>query len=347
MAKFLTLNTHSLLGENVEEKLKILGDEIFSGDYDVVCLQEVNQLMTSDTTQDLPGYCPVAGEIAIHEDNYGLQLVRYLAQKGTTYYWSYAYNHVGYDRFNEGVAILSKEPLEASSVLVSKSDDPSDYHTRKMLFCQTVVDGKKTCVASAHFSWLKDGFLDEWGNAVEALAAQGESLVIMGDFNNPANTKQVRTIADGLSEADPERSSAYQNGAKAYLGKLDELKKRQEKLKQEISGQSVILFHEAYAYVAEDYGLQVNYLLDLDEERQVSAGEVSDVLSAVRKGHVKYILAEELYGKSMGDTIRKESDAKVLYLNPLNRGTYEKDSYINGMKKNMEILEEAFYAKDH
>lgn len=158
---------------------------------------------------------------------------------------------------------------------------------------------------------------------------------------------QVQTIADGLSEVDPERSSAYQNGAEAYLGKLDELKKRQEKLKQEISGQSVILFHEAYAYVAEDYGLQVNYLLDLDEERQVSAGEVSDVLSAVRKGHVKYILAEELYGKSMGDTIQKESDAKVLYLDPLNRGTYEKDSYINGMKKNMEILEEAFYAKDH
>ena len=61
----------------------------------------------------------------------------------------------------------------------------------------------------------------------------------------------------------------------------------------------MILFHEAYAYVAEDYGLQVNYLLDLDEERQVSAGEVSDVLSAVRKGHVKYILAEELYGKSL------------------------------------------------
>ena len=49
----------------------------------------------------------------------------------------------------------------------------------------------------------------------------------------------------------------------------------------------------------------------------------------------------------MGDTIRKESDAKVLYLDLLNRGTYEKDSYINGMKKNMEILEEAFYAKDH
>ena len=102
---------------------------------------------------------------------------------------------------------------------------------------------------------------------------------------------------------------------------------------------------KAYAYVAEDYGLQVNYLLDLDEERQVSAGEVSDVLSAVRKGHVKYILAEELYGKSMGDTIRKESDAKVLYLDPLNRGTYEKDSYINGMKKTWRYLRRHFMRK--
>ena len=222
MAKFLTLNTHSLLGENVEEKLKILGDEIFSGDYDVVCLQEVNQLMTSDTTQDLPGYCPVAGEIAIHEDNYGLQLARYLAQKGTTYYWSYAYNHVGYDRFNEGVAIFSKEPLEASSVLVSKSDDPSDYHTRKMLFCQTVVDGKKTCVASAHFSWLKDGFLDEWENAVEALAAQGESLVIMGDFNNPAGVIQI-TEAKGWQESAYLKWAPFE-GASSYNVYVDNKK---------------------------------------------------------------------------------------------------------------------------
>ena len=222
MAKFLTLNTHSLLGENVEEKLKILGDEIFSGDYDVVCLQEVNQLMTSDTTQDLPGYCPVEGEIAIHEDNYGLQLARYLAQKGTTYYWSYAYNHVGYDRFNEGVAIFSKEPLEASSVLVSKSDDPSDYHTRKMLFCQTVVDGKKTCVASAHFSWLKDGFLDEWENAVEALAAQGESLVIMGDFNNPANTKGYQAILDSkLSLRDTYAEADVKEGENTIEADID------------------------------------------------------------------------------------------------------------------------------
>ena len=49
----------------------------------------------------------------------------------------------------------------------------------------------------------------------------------------------------------------------------------------------------------------------------------------------------------MGDTVSAESDAKVLYLSPLNRGEYEKDSYIDGMEKNMEILEEAFHAQNH
>ena len=106
------------------------------------------------------------------------------------------------------------------------------------------------------------------------------------------------------------------------------------------NGQNVILFHEAYDYVAEDYGLNVSYVLDLDEERQVSAGEIADVLAAVKKDHVKYILAEELYGKSTGDTIEAESDVKVLYLDPLNKGNYDADSYLEGMAKNMDVLEQ-------
>lgn len=158
---------------------------------------------------------------------------------------------------------------------------------------------------------------------------------------------QVQTIAEELEKADTVRSQIYQENAASYLEKLDVLKERQTKLKEELSGQSVVLFHEAYAYVAADYGLNVKYVLDLDEERQVSAGEVSDVLSAIRQDDVHVILAEELYGKSMGDTVKKEAEVSVLYLDPLNRGDYDKDSYINGMTKNMDILEEAFHAKDY
>ena len=152
--------------------------------------------------------------------------------------------------------------------------------------------------------------------------------------------EQVNHIAEGLAAADEKHASDYQKHADAYTVKLDALKERQQKAAEKIKGQSVILFHEAYDYVADDYGLDVAYVLDLDEERQVSAGEVADVLAAVRDDHVKYILAEELYGKSMGDTVEKETDAKVIYLDALNRGDYDADSYIKGMSANIDLIEQ-------
>lgn len=152
--------------------------------------------------------------------------------------------------------------------------------------------------------------------------------------------EQVNHIAEGLIAADEKHASDYQKHADAYVVKLDALKEHQQKVAEKIKGQSVILFHEAYDYVADDYGLDVAYVLDLDEERQVSAGEVADVLAAVRDDHVKYILAEELYGKSMGDTVEKETDAKVIYLDALNRGDYDADSYIKGMSANIDLIEQ-------
>ncbi len=152
--------------------------------------------------------------------------------------------------------------------------------------------------------------------------------------------EQVNHIAEGLAAADEKHASDYQKHADAYVVKLDALKERQQKVAEKIKEQSVILFHEAYDYVADDYGLDVAYVLDLDEERQVSAGEVADVLAAVRDDHVKYILAEELYGKSMGDTVEKETDAKVIYLDALNRGDYDADSYIKGMSANIDLIEQ-------
>lgn len=152
--------------------------------------------------------------------------------------------------------------------------------------------------------------------------------------------EQVNHIAEGLAAADEKHASDYQKHADAYTVKLDALKERQQKVAEKIKEQSVILFHEAYDYVADDYGLNVAYVLDLDEERQVSAGEVADVLAAVRDDQVKYILAEELYGKSMGDTVEKETDAKVIYLDALNRGDYDADSYIKGMSANIDLIEQ-------
>ncbi|MEG1946407.1 MAG: metal ABC transporter substrate-binding protein [Lachnospiraceae bacterium] len=152
--------------------------------------------------------------------------------------------------------------------------------------------------------------------------------------------EMVTNIAVGLGNADKENKDCYQKNAREYGEKILKLSSQIKELKEVLSGQDVIIFHEAYEYVARQYGMNVTYCLDLDEERQVSAGEVADVMAQIEEHGINVILAEELYGKSMGDTVQLESECQVHYLDSLVRGVYEKDSYLKAMQKNITIMKE-------
>lgn len=99
--KLLTLNVHAWLEENQLEKINILAEQIAKESYDVVALQEVNQLITSKI---------VYGDIK--EDNYGyilLKKINELSKEKYSYYWSNS--HIGYDRYDEGIALLTKHKV--------------------------------------------------------------------------------------------------------------------------------------------------------------------------------------------------------------------------------------------
>lgn len=154
--------------------------------------------------------------------------------------------------------------------------------------------------------------------------------------------EQITHITEHLAEILPQYRESITENARLYDDKLAELQAEQKELCALVKGQEVILFHEAYAYVAKDYGLEVAMVMDLDEERQVSAGEVAEVLEEINEHGVSMILAEERYGKEMGETIQKEANVDVIYLDTLNRGNYEKDSYLVGMQSNIDLLRQVF-----
>ncbi|HIZ07111.1 MAG TPA: metal ABC transporter substrate-binding protein [Candidatus Eubacterium avistercoris] len=180
------------------------------------------------------------------------------------------------------------------------------------------------------------------GENVEMLDDNAHVWMNMEDYKI-----QVETIANKLAEADSAHASQYAANAEAYCGRIQVLCNRARALREQIQGEPVVIFHEAYAYVAQEYGLEVVGSMDLDEERQVSAGEVAEILNVIEEYHVPVVLAEQLYGESMGNTVEGESDAQVVYLDPLTRGNYEKDSYLDAMENNMEQLEKAFEQHSH
>lgn len=194
--KFLTLNTHSWMEENPQEKLAILLADILEKSYDIICLQEVNQEIQSDLALVDDFYHPLDSAEPIHRDHFALILVQHLAQKGVNYHWTWSYNHIGYDRYHEGVAILSKEPIKAREVLVSDMDDPTDYHTRRIALAETLVEGQEVLVASLHLSWWNKGFQGEWQKVEQSLKEETCPLILAGDFNNPAGQEGYQAILE-------------------------------------------------------------------------------------------------------------------------------------------------------
>ncbi|MGM9904242.1 MAG: endonuclease/exonuclease/phosphatase family protein [Enterococcus sp.] len=197
--KLMTLNTHSWLETEPLEKLKQIAGKIVKEKYDVIALQEVNQLMGSETllTEELAFFCPVENQTPIHEDNFAYQLVQLLAEGGETYYWSWEMSHIGYDIYQEGNAILSKTPLKSQAVLVSETKEKENYRTRKMIVGKTTIDEQQIQIIGCHFSWWKSatsGFAYEWQELQNYLASSREPLFLLGDFNHPEDSEGYQLI---------------------------------------------------------------------------------------------------------------------------------------------------------
>ena len=108
--RFLTLNTHSWCEIHQIAKIRTLAKFIIEQQVDVIALQEVNQLTSTPVVKEPLNYRGGAG-VPVREDNYALLLVQALNEMGATYEWTLTETHIGWDRYDECVAILSRLPI--------------------------------------------------------------------------------------------------------------------------------------------------------------------------------------------------------------------------------------------
>ena len=192
-----------------------------------------------------------------------------------------------------------------------------------------------------------ESFLADVGKAYPNLAiakaSKGIELLEEGEnahawMDTRRYSEMVQNIATALGQADPDNQERYQYNADQYCEKIQELTEQLEEVRAFAQGKPVVILHEAYAYVAQELGMQNIYCLNLDEERQVSAREAAEVMEKISTKQVSVVLVEELYGKDLGNAIESETDAKICYLDTMVRGDYEADSYLRAVQKNIDVL---------
>lgn len=153
--------------------------------------------------------------------------------------------------------------------------------------------------------------------------------------------KEIQNVQEGLIRLDQENAKTYEDNGREYSSKIENLKNDFETSLSDTKEKKVVIFHDSFAYLAKELGLEVIHTVNLDGETALSAGDISEVIDEVKEKQVKVLFTEEQYSTSIADNIASETDANVYIINSLVTGDMDKDSYINGMKQNLEVLKQA------
>ncbi len=181
----MILNLHCYQEDNQDYKLSQIAKAINERQADIVCLQEVAEHWNNG-----------AGD---WESNSAKIINDRLRRP---YHLYTDWSHLGFDKYREGVAILTRFPLSGQeSRYVSDSHDAYSIHSRKVVMTQIELPYLGLMnVFSAHLSWIEDGFkeqfkrLSEW--AENRQSDEVKATLLCGDFNIAAGSEGYSLVVD-------------------------------------------------------------------------------------------------------------------------------------------------------
>lgn len=194
--KLLTCNTHSIVEEEYEKKLIYFTDWLDKNDYDIVALQEVNQTQDREVVNpaELSMYVPSNEDIVIRSNNHLLRVTGILQAKGKNYYWTWTPIKLGYDKYDEGIGIISKyRPKEIKEFYFTKNKSYNNWKVRKAIGIRVEIEGKDRWFFSIHTGWWNDeeeSFEEQLRKLNKELSFIDGDIYLMGDFNNPSQLKK-------------------------------------------------------------------------------------------------------------------------------------------------------------
>ena len=155
---------------------------------------------------------------------------------------------------------------------------------------------------------------------------------------------QTRNIADQLKEADPAHAAQYEKNAAAYIEKLTSLKSEMHAALDNVPHKDIVTFHEAFPYFAKEFNLNIIGVVEREPGTEPTPTELQETIEQVNALPSKVLFTEPQYSPAAAETIARETGAKIYTLDPVVTGEatpQAKNAYIDTMKKNMKILQEA------
>jgi len=213
---------------------------------------------------------------------------------------------------------------------------------------------------------LNGGGVEVWGNNIQKNLDPAKTLVVVVGqglttrqliednqakidphiWLSPALFKiMAGRVEQALSKIDPAATAYYQKNLTELIGRLDQLILAYKQGLKNCQQKNIIVAHAAFAYLADDYGLNQVAIAGLSPDAEPSSKQLADIARFARSNKVKYIFFESLVSPKLAQTIAQEIGAQTLVLNPLEGLTGDQlaqgQDYFTVMQQNLLNLQQA------
>lgn len=151
---------------------------------------------------------------------------------------------------------------------------------------------------------------------------------------SPKRVKEmIRTIAKEMSRLDPENSDFYNKNADNYLKELENLNNEILDIFKAKIRRKFLVYHPAFGYFAEDYGLEM-YALE-EHGHEATSKDLAEMTDLAKGENIKVIFCQAENSVRQARAFAEEIGGRVEILEPLS------PDYINNLKKTATLINEA------
>ncbi len=160
---------------------------------------------------------------------------------------------------------------------------------------------------------------------------------------DPKNVKiQMQTIADALIQLDPTKQAAIEKRLKDEHAKLDALDKQFSEVLKPHAGKTIIVSHEAFAYLFKAYNLNQLGIEGLLASSEPSPGHMANLIKLAKTEKITVVYVEPLSSSKTAESLATEIGGRVEQLDPYEGLTAEEEAmgkdYYTVMEQNLKAL---------
>lgn len=157
---------------------------------------------------------------------------------------------------------------------------------------------------------------------------------------SPMNAKKMaENIKNALIEVDQVHQAEYEANYNKLAVQFDELHTEFKNKISKLPRKEIVVSHQAFGYLAHDYGLEQKAIMGISAEAEPSAQDMMKINKFIREHQVKYIFFEDLVSNDLAKIIALDTNVELLVLHTLEGLTEEQlnngEDYFSMMRKNL------------